>query len=132
MARILNIYNLNSTFDFGSNRGKTIAEILSINEEYIQWCIINVDWFCISDECFSKFFLLELSEISTYYKNKVDSLREINERKIAECIRLASYEENDLSEYGCDDSYYNSDNWLIDAAGCDDPEVMNDVYWNLD
>ena len=28
--------------------------------------------------------------------------------------------------------YYNSDDWLKDAAGTDDPETMNDVYWNLD
>lgn len=27
---------------------------------------------------------------------------------------------------------YNEDNWLRDAAGTDDPETMNDVYWNLD
>jgi hypothetical protein len=27
---------------------------------------------------------------------------------------------------------YNSDNWLRDAAGTNDPETMNDVYWNLD
>lgn len=27
---------------------------------------------------------------------------------------------------------YNSDDWLRDVAGTDDPEVMNDVYWNLD
>jgi hypothetical protein len=25
-----------------------------------------------------------------------------------------------------------SNNWLEDVAGSDDPEVMNDVYWNLD
>ena len=30
------------------------------------------------------------------------------------------------------DYYYNSDNWLRDAAGTSDPEVMSDVYWNLD
>jgi len=39
-------------------------------------------------------------------------------------------------EYIDDDDYYyddyNSSNWLSDAAGTDDPEVMNDVYWNLD
>ena len=33
--------------------------------------------------------------------------------------------------YYNDDSYDNND-WLIDAAGTDDPETMNDVYWNLD
>lgn len=27
---------------------------------------------------------------------------------------------------------YDSGGWLSDAAGTDDPEVMNDVYWNLD
>ncbi|WP_158838314.1 hypothetical protein [Polaribacter sp. L3A8] len=27
---------------------------------------------------------------------------------------------------------YNESNWLEDAAGTDNPEVMNDVYWNLD
>lgn len=30
------------------------------------------------------------------------------------------------------DSGYDSSNWLADAAGTDDPEVMRDVYWNLD
>lgn len=29
-------------------------------------------------------------------------------------------------------NYYDSSNWLADASGTDDPEVMNDVYWNLD
>lgn len=27
---------------------------------------------------------------------------------------------------------YNESNWLEDVAGTDNPEVMNDVYWNLD
>ncbi len=34
--------------------------------------------------------------------------------------------------YDDSDYYYNSNDWLIDAAGTDDPETMNDVYWNLD
>lgn len=28
--------------------------------------------------------------------------------------------------------YYDRNNWLADASGTDDLEVMNDVYWNLD
>lgn len=27
---------------------------------------------------------------------------------------------------------YDSRNWLSDASGTNDPETMNDVYWNLD
>ena len=36
---------------------------------------------------------------------------------------------NFSSNYGYD---YYSRNWLAEAAGTDDPETMNDVYWNLD
>lgn len=35
-------------------------------------------------------------------------------------------------EFSYDDYHYDRNNWLVDAAGTDDPEVMNDVYWNLD
>lgn len=38
----------------------------------------------------------------------------------------------DSFHYDHSDYSYDSDNWLRDAAGTDDPEVMNDVYWNLD
>jgi len=38
----------------------------------------------------------------------------------------------DTFDYDYSDYSYDSDNWLRDAAGTDDPEVMNDVYWNLD
>lgn len=27
---------------------------------------------------------------------------------------------------------YNNSNWLSETAGTDDPEIMNDVYWNID
>lgn len=40
-------------------------------------------------------------------------------------------QENKYSNYS--NSYeYDDSNWLADAAGTDDPEIMNDVYWNLD
>lgn len=39
-----------------------------------------------------------------------------------------SYDERDVY----DDYYYDKNNWLEDAAGTNDPETMNDVFWNLD
>lgn len=35
-------------------------------------------------------------------------------------------------EFSHNDYHYDRNNWLEDAAGTDDSEVMNDVYWNLD
>lgn len=37
---------------------------------------------------------------------------------------------NQRDRYEPDD--YNHNDWLRDVAGTDDPEFMNDVYWNLD
>ena len=34
--------------------------------------------------------------------------------------------------YNHNQKFYDSDNWLKDTSGTDDPETMNDVYWNLD
>ena len=31
-----------------------------------------------------------------------------------------------------EDLEYDDRNWLADASGTNDPEIMNDVYWNLD
>lgn len=49
-------------------------------------------------------------------------------------LTIEKYEEYQESyDYDYDyDDYYDNSNWLADAAGTDDPEVMNDVYWNLD
>jgi hypothetical protein len=41
-------------------------------------------------------------------------------------------EYQDNNDYDYNYNAYNSSNWLADSAGTDDPEVMNDVYWNLD
>lgn len=41
------------------------------------------------------------------------------------------YQESYDYDYNYND-YYDSSNWLADAAGTNDPEAMNDVYWNLD
>lgn len=134
MARVLKTYFLDSTFDFGKYSGNTIQETILKDEEYIQWCILNVDWFCISEDCFSKFFLLQLGEVLPVFKNKAEHLQKINSSKISQCASKFSRINEYQPSYENDDYYsdYNSDNWLIDAAGSDDPEVMNDVYWNLD
>ena len=43
-----------------------------------------------------------------------------------------SYSTDHYSSYVDYDSGYDSSNWLADAAGSDDPEVMSVAYWNMD
>lgn len=65
---------------------------------------------------------------STEFKFNEDVI-EINNVKINNLNNM--YEQDDSSDCYQDRSY-ESNNWLEDAAGSNDPEDMNDVYWNLD
>jgi len=58
----------------------------------------------------------EIMNLYGYYFNDNYQKMEFNHRPIKHVV--------------CDD--YDPDDWLIDAAGSDDPEMMNDAYWNLD
>lgn len=42
-------YNLETTFNFGMYKSKTLKEILNIDPGYVNWCIINLDHFLITD-----------------------------------------------------------------------------------
>ena len=39
---------------------------------------------------------------------------------------------NDVYNYDAYAPYRNDYDWLSEIAGTNDPEVMNDVYWNMD
>lgn len=81
-------------------------------------------------------------------KSLVDKIKENNDlqltiEKTIKKANLGYYTNFEITEYteeeyrDCDlrevyEEYYDRSNWLMDAAGTDDPEVMNDVYWNLD
>ncbi|WP_332018719.1 exodeoxyribonuclease X C-terminal domain-containing protein [Kaistella sp.] len=132
--RNIQIYSIDDTFDFGKYKGKAISDIVMENERYIHWCIKNVDWFCVTEDVISKFMIVKLSELLTDSPKFDFKFRDINETKLR---RSENYSARYSNNYDSDnyDSYsdsYSSDNWLVDAAGCDDPAVMNDVYWNLD
>lgn len=128
--RGIQIYSIDDTFDFGKYKGKAISEIVIENEQYIHWCIKNVDWFCVTEEVISKFIIVKLSELLPDSSKFDFEFRNINETKLKS---YENYRARYSNNYDSDDyDSYRNDNWLVDAAGCDDPEVMNDVYWNLD
>ncbi|MDD7913445.1 hypothetical protein [Polaribacter ponticola] len=65
----MKLYNLNTVFNFGKHKGKTLQEIVEIenyvpwgNElvkvrdenSYLNWCIIKIEDFCISNHVIEK------------------------------------------------------------------------------
>ena len=37
-------------FDFGSMLGMTTKEVIDTKPDYIVWCVLNIDSFCVSEE----------------------------------------------------------------------------------
>lgn len=132
--RSIQVYSVYDTFDFGKYKGKAISEIVMENERYIHWCIKNVDWFCVTEDVISNFMIVKLSELLPDSSKFDFEFRNINETKLKSYENYRARYSNNYDSDDYDNYYesYSSDNWLVDAAGCDDPEVMNDVYWNLD
>jgi hypothetical protein len=46
----MKIYNLDTEFNFGKFEGKTLREILCIQSTYIDWCIVNLAQFYLTDQ----------------------------------------------------------------------------------
>ncbi|MGI6310587.1 MAG: hypothetical protein ACOXZU_03515 [Bacteroidales bacterium] len=47
-------YYLNTKFKFGKFKGKTLREILRIQPSYIDWCIVNLDHFYLSNQTMNR------------------------------------------------------------------------------
>ena len=52
-------YDLETTMNFGKYKGKTLREILTANPNYVNWCLINVDYFHISNSTLTE---IEINE----------------------------------------------------------------------
>lgn len=128
----MKLYDLSNILDFGQCKGETLAAIFEKNPAYIDWCFQKIDWFCITNEIFDKLpiiiYLRKQSDKDS--KSILNGLKEKHLKKIE--ILKTEFSNNNSIESCTDDRYYNDRNWLSQAAGTDDPETMNDVYWNLD
>jgi len=138
--RNLTLYTANTKFDFGKYKGKRLNSILNTNPLYIKWCIENIEWFFTEDDLLKEVLksnnrLTIVIDDETKEIELVDSslkTLEINNSKIMKYVTIQdSYDEYSNDDYD-DWSKDMSNNWLAYAAGTDDPETMNDVYWNLD
>jgi len=69
-------------------------------------------------------------DVSVYDED--DSNSEQDDYEDLEDDEGASYSHWDNDRDYDNYDYYDNYDWLAEAAGTDDPEVMNDVYWNLD
>lgn len=111
----------------------------------IQYLLLKTDNICFSEEVFNKIKYKNTASqelINTTLEGNQNNINILKERdmlalevrnlkKILSIYKYESINSNNSKEGYVDYDHENS-NWLAEAAGTDDPETMNDVYWNLD
>ena len=124
----MKLYNINDRFSFGKHTGKTILEVIGEDIGYINWCLINLDHFIISDDsideikkCVPEFKLSDLAEQVRLQKmNKIETETEAD---------LDDFDDDDYGSSGEKYGWYNgwSDDAIDDAF---EGDPMN--TWNVD
>lgn len=133
----MKIYMWDSVFDFGKFKGQTLKLVDEQLPSYIFWCIQTIDWFCVDKEIFNNLSIViryryivqkhvliidpSIRKVIRDYEEQLELIANLNSKKL---LRIDSKPK----EY----HRQQNKNWLSDAAGTDDDETMNDVYWNLD
>lgn len=44
----LKMYNLKTRLDFGKYKGDTVDDVITNDPQYLEWCLENVDGFCLT------------------------------------------------------------------------------------
>lgn len=127
-------YHLNTTMSFGKHNGKSIQQIIDQNPHYINWCIINLDYFMLENELFENLktsnsikFLEEAIKIQdNKYQSYLEELNKVEEDVLNEDHESSSTYENYNGYYAQDIEGYSDQD--IDDIFDGDP----DAYWNID
>ena len=130
----MKLYTLNSVFDFGQYKGENLKNVFEKNPVYINWCFQKIDWFCISDELYNLLPITLPSQtpneksLEEFAKEHIINMYNLHEQKKLLFQNFNQKKEDKFNDY----ENKKTSNWLADASGTNDPETMNDVYWNLD
>ncbi|QED38991.1 hypothetical protein FK178_15260 [Antarcticibacterium arcticum] len=117
----MKIYYLDTCFNFGKYEGKTLEEVISIQPDYINWCILNLDHFLVDEDQLEEFL-----EINTSFFLSKNALMKLE-------IKWDEYDFNDRSSYGSEETEWANDvqdydDWLNTEFGDD----AGTAYWNMD
>lgn len=142
----MQICDFNTQLNFGKHKGKTIQQLIDESEfNYLLWCLRNHDGICFTEEVFNVIkdkdvasseliiSILDGDAANDKIIKERDALKLeiINLKKV-----LSTYQSAGSRLFSNKERYLgkgnSKKNWLSEAAGSNDIETMNDVYWNLD
>jgi hypothetical protein len=111
-------HNIFSKITFGKYKGKSLYEIMQTNYGYVNWCIVNLNHFCLNK--------YTLNAIEIFFPNfeLSDIAKKILDEKYVKWQREELRSQHDY-DYEKPQSY---ENWLSDEFG----DEANAAYLNLD
>ena len=123
----IKIYSLNSIIKFGKFKGMTLDAILNVEPDYIKWCILHLDHFCILEEILN--ILPEKN--STFVSD--DNFIEINKVKTIEYKNQCKFDNTEKPSFGKYNGTYAQDYEGLSDDFIDDAlDGFADAYWNID
>jgi hypothetical protein len=124
-------YTQNSLLKFGKYNGSILEDIAKTDPNYINWCIINLDHFYLSEEA-----LEELRTNSGLVVSEEANLAlEQKRSEISDASDSNDYDFDDYERRTYDD--YNG-SYAQDEMGWSDQDINDvfggdaDAYWNID
>lgn len=113
---------------FGRFDGKELSEIVNIKPDYIEWCIIHLDHFYISEETMDS--LIEINSAFTVSLHMQDILEEKSQNMYSRTNVYGGFDRPTYGKYAgsyAQDQEGLSDNFIDDVL-----DGFEDAYWNID
>jgi len=99
-------YEIDTELHFGKYEGKTLKDVVLADSSYVEWCILNLDHFVISDESIEDIKKLMPTFVLTPEADEVRKIRaEDYESKMEQRSHDAMLE--DMSDYDA----FEGDDW---------------------
>jgi len=125
-------YRLKTTIEFGKYNQKTLADVLSIDKPYIEWCLINLDHFC-----FDAFLVSDLYTNNVNFSLSIEALTALSKKLVpSNNSSINSLDEDDNDDY--EEDYGSSGEKYGWYNGFSD-DVIDDAFegdpsntWNVD
>lgn len=105
----MKFYNLDTPLNFGKYRGRILKDVATENAMYIEWCIINVDFFLINESTANEIKKIYPRFLVSEKSNEVlnQKIEDWNDQQELEAERENNrYSDNDYSS-NWDNEYYN-------------------------
>lgn len=127
----MKFYEIDTVFQFGKYDGKTLLYVAKMDPWYIEWCILNLDHFFVSDDV-----VKVIEELTSDYR-----FSQVAKEKLKD--KLESWEHRDQYRYYNDrdleTTFGKYAGWYAqDVEGWSDQDIDDvfggdpDAYWNID